>query len=319
MWNAGLDEAQAGIKIAGININNIFLGCKITADGNCSHEIERHLHFGRKAMTNLDSIFKSRDITLPTKVHLVKAMVFPVVMCGCESWTIEKAEHWSIDCFWTVMLEKTLESPLDCMEIKPISPKGNQSWIFIGRSDVEAEALILWPSDAKIQIIGKDTDAGQDWRQGKGMTEDKMVGWHHQFNRCESEQAPGDGEGQGSLGCCSPWGRKESDTTEQLNNNNNKDIIKTSLWSCAVKLTWNGTRSPPCLEAPLHLFKAGDPMLLKVWKRAVSWAAVRREMGRIQWSSRLRSIKEKEVLSLAGPEELLGIEAFLNFFPHHLL
>ena len=211
----------------------IFLGSKITAEGDCSHEIERHLHFGRKAMTNLDSIFKSRDITLPTKVHLVKAMFFPIVLCGCESWTVEKAEHWRIDCFWTVMLEKTLESPLDCTEIKLISPKGNQSWIFIGRSDVEAEAPILWPSDAKIQIIGKDPDAGQDWRQGKGMTEDKMVGWHHQFNRCEFEQAPGDGEGQGSLECCSPWGRKESDM-EQLNNSNNKDIIKTSL----VKLCW---------------------------------------------------------------------------------
>ena len=105
----------------------IFLGSKITADGDCSHENERDLHLGRKAMTNLDSILKSRDITLPTKVRLVKAMVFPVVMCGCESWTIKKADCQRIDFFSTVVLEKTLESPLDCKEIQPVHPKGNQS------------------------------------------------------------------------------------------------------------------------------------------------------------------------------------------------
>ena len=225
----------------------IFLGSRITEDGDCSHENKRHLYLGRKAMTNLDSILKSRDITLPTRVHLVKAMVFPVVMCGCESCTIEKAEHWRIDCFWTVMLEKTLESPLDCTEIKPINPKGNQSRIFIGRSDVEAEAALLWLPDAKIQIIGKDPDAGQDWRQEKGTTEDKMVGWHHQFNKREFEQAPGDGEGQGSLECCSPWGRKECDMTERLNNNNNKDIIKTSLMKQCWKthLKWDRVSTLP--------------------------------------------------------------------------
>ena len=105
----------------------IFLGSKITADGDCSHEIKRHLLLGRKSMTNLESILKSRDITLPTKVHLVKAVVFPVVMCGCESWTIKKAEHQRIDAF-ELVLEKTLESPLDCKEIQPVLPKGDQSW-----------------------------------------------------------------------------------------------------------------------------------------------------------------------------------------------
>ena len=124
----------------------IFLGSKITADDNCSHEIKRHLLLGRKSMTNLDGIFKSRDITLPTKVRLVKAMVFPVVMYGCDSWTIKMAEHQRIDAFWTV-LEKTLGSPLDSEEIKPVNPSGNQSWTFIGRTD--AEAPILWPPDAK--------------------------------------------------------------------------------------------------------------------------------------------------------------------------
>ena len=161
-------------------------------------------------MTNLESILKSRDITQPTKVHLVKAMVFPVVMYGYESWTIRKqrANNW---CFWTVVLEKALESPLDCKGIKPINPKGNQSWIFIGRTD--AEAPILWPLDRKSRLIGKDPDAGKDWRQEKGMTEGEMVGWHHQLNGHEFKQTLGDDEGQGNLVCCSPWGRKESDST----------------------------------------------------------------------------------------------------------
>ena len=120
----------------------IFLGFKITADGECSHEIKRWLFLGRKVMTNLDIISKCRDITLSAKVRLVKAMVFPVVVYGCESWTIKKAKHWRI-CFWTVVLEKTLENPLDCKDIKLINPKGNQSWIFIGRTDAEAETTIL--------------------------------------------------------------------------------------------------------------------------------------------------------------------------------
>ena len=207
MKNAGLEEAQAGIKIAERNINNlrytddttlmaesedelksllmkvkeesekvalklsiqktkimasgpitsweidgeivetvsdfIFWGSKITADGDCSHEIKRRLVLRRKIMTNLDSILKSRDVILLTNVCIVKAIVFPVVMYGCESWTIKaelSTEEW---CFWTVVLEKTLESPLDCKEIQPVNPKGNQSWIFIGRTDAEAETPIF--------------------------------------------------------------------------------------------------------------------------------------------------------------------------------
>ena len=211
MRNAELDEAQAGIKIAGRNINSlryandttlmaeskeelksllmkvkeesekvglklniqktkimafspitswqidgktgtvaefILGGSKITADGDCSHEIKRCSLLGRKVMNNLDSILKSRDITLPTKVRLVKAMVFPVVMYGCESWTIKKAEHRRIDAFerWCW---RRLESPLGCKEIQPVHPKGNQSWVFIGRTDVEAETPVLWPPHAK--------------------------------------------------------------------------------------------------------------------------------------------------------------------------
>ena len=125
----------------------IFLGSKITADGDCIHEIKRHF-LGRKVMTIPDSILKIRDITLPTKVHLVKAMVFLVVMYGCESWTIKKAEHRRIDTL-ELWCWRTLESPLNCKEIQPVHPKGDQSWVFIGRTDVEAETPILWPPDAK--------------------------------------------------------------------------------------------------------------------------------------------------------------------------
>ena len=164
----------------------LLLGSKITADGDCSHEI-RWLLLVRKVMTNLDSILKSRDITLPTKVYLLRAMVFPVVMYRCESWTIKKAECWRIDGF-QLWCWRTLESPLDCKEIQLVHPKGNQSWIFNGRTDAEAETPILWPPDAKNWLFWKDSDAGKDWRwEEKGMTEDKIVGWHHWFNGHESE------------------------------------------------------------------------------------------------------------------------------------
>ena len=156
----------------------IFLSFKITADRECSHEIKRHLLLGRKARTNPDSILKSRDITLPTKVHLVKAMAFPVVMYECENWTIKKAEPPNNWCFWTVVLEKTLVSPLDCKEIQPVHPKGDLSRIFIGRTYAESEAPILWPPDSNSRLIGKDPDPGKDWSQEeKGMTENEMLGW----------------------------------------------------------------------------------------------------------------------------------------------
>ena len=157
----------------------IFQGSKITADGDCSHEIKRYLFLGRKAMTNLDSVFKSRDTTLLTKDCVVRAMVFSVVMYGCENRTIEKAELLKNWCFWIVVLEKTLESPLDCKEIQPVNPKRNQSWIFIGRTVAEAEAPIVWPPDVNSQLTGKHFDAGKDWRQKekeKGVAEDEMVG-----------------------------------------------------------------------------------------------------------------------------------------------
>ena len=192
--------------------NFIFLGSKITADGDCSHEIKRCSVLGRKTMTNTDNILKSWDVTLPTKV---KAMVFPVVMYGCESCTIMKAECWR--CFWTVVLEKTLESALDYKEIKSVHPKGDQSWVFIGRTDVEAETPILWPPDGKSWLIRKDPNSGNDWRQEEETTEGEMVGWHHWLDGHEFEQAPGIGDAQGRLACCNPWGCKVPDVTEWLN------------------------------------------------------------------------------------------------------
>ena len=242
MRNVGLDEAQAGIKIAGRNINNlryadnstlmveseeelksllmkedsekvglklniqktkimasgpisswqidgkaletvrdfIFLGSKITADGDCGHEIKRYLFLGSEAMPKLDSILKSRGITLPTKVCLIKAMVFPEV--HVQVWELDHKESWLPKnwCFWTVVFERTLESPLDCMEIQPVNPKGNQSWIFIGRTNAEAEVSILRTPVVKNWLIGKDPDARKDWRQDEnGTTEDEIVGWHH--------------------------------------------------------------------------------------------------------------------------------------------
>ena len=186
----------------------IFGGSKITSDGDCSHEIKRHLLLGRKVMTNLDSILKSKSITLSTKVHLVKGYGFS--SSHVWMWELDYKECWAPKnwCFWTVVLERTLESPLDCKEIKPVHPKGNQSWILIRRTDAEAEAPILWPPDAKNWLIGKDPDAGKDWRQEeKGTTEDEMVGWHHWLNGCEFEQAPGAGDGQAAAvhGVAKSW------------------------------------------------------------------------------------------------------------------
>ena len=136
-------------------------------------------------------------------------------------WELDCEESWALKdwCFWTVVLEKTLESPLDCKEIHPVHPKGDQSWGFIGRTDAEAEAetSIVWPLDAKGWLIWKDSDAGKDWGQEKGTTEDEMAGRHHQLDGHEFGWTPGVGDGQGGLACCNSWGHKESDMTEQLN------------------------------------------------------------------------------------------------------
>ena len=158
-------------------------------------------------MTNLDSVLKNRDITLTSKVLIVKTMVFLVVLYRCESWTIKKAEHQRTVAFKLLCWRRLLRVPWTARRsnqsiLKEINPR-----IFIGNTDARAEAPILWPLDVKSWLIGKDPDAGKDWGQeGKGMTEDEMVGWHHWLNGHEFEQTPGDGRGQRSLVCCSPWG-----------------------------------------------------------------------------------------------------------------
>ena len=205
--------------------------------GQCLRLWNQQMLLGRKAMTKLDSVFKNRDIALLTTGPYSQSY-------GCSSshvqmWELGHKEGWASKnwCFWTVVLEKTLESPLDSKEIKPVNTKGNQPWIFIGRTDAEAEALVLWPPDVKSQLIGKDPNAGKEWGQEeKGITEDEMVGRHHRLEGHEFEQAPGDGEGQGGLACCSPCGHKELDTTEWLNNNKHNYNFTSSvaLTTCQV-------------------------------------------------------------------------------------
>ena len=169
-------------------------------------------------MTNLDSILKTQRHYFATKgwhsqsYGLSSSHVWMRKVGHKESWV---PKNW---CFWTVVLEKTLENSLYYKEIQPVNPKGNQSWIFIERTDAEADAPILWPCDEKNWLIGKDPNARKDWRQEeKGITEDEMVGWHHWLDGHEFEQALGVGDGQGSLACCRPWGCKELDTAERLN------------------------------------------------------------------------------------------------------
>ena len=212
-------------------------------------------------MINLYSILKS--ITLPEKFCLVKAMVFPVVMYGWEIWTIKKPEC-RIWCFWTVVLEKTFESPLDCKEIHPVNPKGDQPWVFIGRTDVETETRIFWPLDAKCWLIWKDPNAGKYWRQEeKGTTKDEMVGWHHQLNGHGFGWTPAVCDGQGGLACCSSWGRKESDTTEwaEMNWSHFSRVwLFAILWTIVHQAPlsmgfsrqeyWSGLPSPPPGDLP---------------------------------------------------------------------
>ena len=183
----------------------IFLVSKITADGDCSQEIKRQFLLGRKVVANLASILKSRH-HFADKGPSSQSYVFS--SSHVWMWELDYKESWMLKnwCFWTVVLEKTLETPLDCKEIKLVNPKRNQSWIFIGRTDAEAETPTLWPPDAKTWLIGKDSDAGKDWRwEEKGTTEDEMAGCDHGLYGHEFAQAPGAGDEQGSLACCSPW------------------------------------------------------------------------------------------------------------------
>ena len=213
------------------NNDFIFGGSKITADGDCSHEIKRRLLLGRKVMTNLDSILKSRDITLPTEVCLVKVMVFPVVMYRCESWTIKKVECWRIDAFELWCWRRLLRVPWTAR-------RSNQSILKEISPGCSLERLMLklklqYFGHLKSWLVGKDPEAGKDWGQEeKGTTEDEMVGWHHQLDGHGFGWTPGVGDGQGGLACCGSWGCKESDMTEWLNwteRNIHWFVVKVSL------------------------------------------------------------------------------------------
>ena len=189
-WNWSHHFMEIGEKMETVT-DFIFLGSKITPDGNgCSLlKIKRHLLFGWKALTNIGSILKSRVLTLPTKAHIDKAMVF--FSSHVLMWELDHKEGWEPKnwCFRTMVLEKTLESPLDWKEVKAVNRKRNQPWIYIGRTDTEAEAPILWPPDEKSLLFGKDPDSGKDWgRKRRGLPEDEVVGWHYQLSGYESEQ-----------------------------------------------------------------------------------------------------------------------------------
>ena len=240
----------------------IFLGSKITADGDCSHEIKRCLLLGKKVMTNLDSILKSRDITLPTKVCLVKGMVFPVIMYGCESWTVKKAEHWRIDAFPLWCCRRLLRVPWTAR-------RSIQSILKEISSGISLEGMMLklklqYFSTMKCWLIGKDSDARRDWGQEeKGMTENEMAGWHHRLVGRESEWTPWIGDGQGGLECCDSWGRQESDMTEQLN------------WQCRRPGfdLWVGKIPGEENSNPLQYSCLENPMDRGAWQAAVPWVA----------------------------------------------
>ena len=216
----------------------IFLGSKINAPDDCTHEIKSHFAPWK------ESCEKSRQ-HIKKKRHFFADSSPYSQSCGFSSshvwmWELDHKESWAPKkwCFWTAVMEKTLESPLYCKEIQSVYPKGTQSWIFVGRTDAKAETPVLWPHDVKNWLIRKDPDAGKDRRwEEKGTTEDEMVGWHHWLNEHEFEQAPGLCDGQGGLVCCSPLGGKELDTTEQLN------WIPVHAWD-SPGMNWSGLPFP---------------------------------------------------------------------------
>ena len=196
----------------------LFWGLKISADGDCSHEIKRHLLLGRKVMTNLDNILKSRDITLSTKVHLVKVMVFPVVMYGCGNWSTKKSERWRIDAFELWCWRRLLRVPWTARRsiqsiLKEISPGCSLEGLML-KLKLQYFGHLMQRADSLEKTLMLEGIGGQE---EKGTTEDEMAGWHHWLNGREFEWTPGVGDGQGGLACCDSWVRKESDTTEQLN------------------------------------------------------------------------------------------------------
>ena len=199
--------------------------------------------------------------------------------CHVWIWELDYKESWVLKnwCFWTVVLEKTLESPLDCKEIQPVHPKGDQSWVFNGRTDAEAETPTLWPPDAKSWLIWKDPDARKDWKREKGMTEDEMVGWHHRLNGHEFEQAPGIDEGQGSLACCSSRGRRVGhDWTTELNLQHKSTHLREGLWTFKGLQTW-----PALVQSTQQLCERG----YCPWLLLLAFLQVKElKLREVQWS-----------------------------------
>ena len=226
--------------------------------------------------TFLSDLFRSTLCLLHRKNH--GFMTAGKTSNSVQMWELDHKEVWALKnwSFWTVVLKNTLENPLDCKEIKPVNPKGNQSWIFTGGIDTKAEAPVLQPPDAKNWLIGKDPDAGKDWRQEeKGMTEDEMVGWHHWLNGHEFEQALGDGEGQGSLACCSTWGHQESDITEWT-------TTVSSGIECCCKGVWDQLDSRPLLWKWCFYFFHQNVWIIfcfwlyhAAWGILVSWSGIK--------------------------------------------
>ena len=233
---------------SGNSVRLYFSGSKITVDGDCSHDIKRRLLLGRKVMTNLDSILKSRDSNFANKGPSGQGYSFSSGHVWMWELACEESQAPKNWCFWTVVLEKTIESPLDCKEIQPVHPKGDQYWVFIGRTDAEAETPILWPPDVKSWLTGKDPDARKDWGQEeKGTTEDEMAGWHHRLNGHGFEWTQGVGDGQGGLACCDSWGRRVGHD-----------------W--ATELNWTRSCVCSCVESSMD---REVPGILKSWTRLI--------------------------------------------------
>ena len=241
---------------------------------------------------NLDSVLKSKDIILPTKVCIVKGMVFP----GVWLWELHHKEgrtpkDW---CLRTVVLEKTPESPLDCKEIKPVNLKGDQPWIVTRRTDAEAEAPVFRSSDANRQLTGKVPDAGKDWGQKeKRVSEDKRAGQHHSCNEHELEQTLGDGEGQGGLVCCSPWGHEESNMTEWLNDNNNSSTYKLNKQDDNIQPSHTPFPNLNQLVVPHPVLTIASWSAYRFLRRQVSWSEIPislRMFHSLLWSTQLKSL-----------------------------
>ena len=210
-WDIPWTEEPGGLQSMGLqNSQTQRSHSTTTPSSRLLAFVSLHVSYSKPNVATKKVVEGVFTITLNSRLHTAH-------FCSPSLWELDYKESWEPKnwCFWTVVLKKTLKTPLDCKEIKSFNPKGNQSWIFIGRTD--AEAPIVWPPDAKNWLTGKDPDAGKDWRQEKGTTEDETVEWHHWLYGHESEQALGGGDGQGSLACCSPQGHNKSDTTEWLN------------------------------------------------------------------------------------------------------